>query len=209
MAHRPIPRTARALTVAAVLAVAGAAQAQPGLDDADEPAVWRAGPADADPRWPDQVFVQAGTADEARSAVAGVSWWSGWQADLAGGGLSLHTELSAGRWVRDVHARRDPTADDWVTQVGVAPVLRWQSGGASGAFVEAGIGLNLISPVYQRQNKRFSTTLNFGDHLAVGIRFGPRGAHELALRIEHFSNAGLRLPNPGENFRQLRYSVRL
>lgn len=160
-------------------------------------------------RWPDQVFLQAGSADEAHSAAAGLAWWSDWHRRLAGGELARYTELTAARWVRDGPARRDDPADDRVTQVGLAPVLRWQTGAAGGLFVEAGVGVNLISPLYQRQGKRFSTRFNFGDHLAIGLRFGPGGAHELALRIEHFSNAGLRLPNPGENFRQLRYSVRL
>ena len=32
------------------------------------------------------------------------------------------------------------------------------------------------------------------------------GAHELALRVQHYSNAGIRHPNPGENFVQLRGS---
>ena len=31
-------------------------------------------------------------------------------------------------------------------------------------------------------------------------------AHELALRVQHYSNAGIRHPNPGENFVQLRGS---
>jgi hypothetical protein len=33
--------------------------------------------------------------------------------------------------------------------------------------------------------------------------------HEVALRVRHFYNAGIKLPNPGENFRQLRYTYTL
>ncbi len=50
--------------------------------------------------------------------------------------------------------------------------------------------------------------LQLGDHLAAGWQFGPRRDHELTLRIQHFSNAGIRHPNPGENFVQLRYARR-
>jgi hypothetical protein len=32
---------------------------------------------------------------------------------------------------------------------------------------------------------------------------------ELVLRVEHFSNAGIKHPNPGENYVQLRYTHRL
>ena len=41
-----------------------------------------------------------------------------------------------------------------------------------------------------------------------GRNFGARQEHELVLRVEHFSNAGIKHPNPGENFAQLRYTYR-
>ena len=50
---------------------------------------------------------------------------------------------------------------------------------------------------------------NFGDHLAVGRSFGVQREHELALRVQHFSNGGIKEPNPGETFLQLRYVYRL
>ena len=75
-------------------------------------------------------------------------------------------------------------------------------------FFEVGIGLNAVMPLYQSRDKRFSTRLNFGNHVAVGRRYGEHHAHEWALRIEHFSNAGIRHPNPGENFVQLRWARR-
>jgi hypothetical protein len=61
-----------------------------------------------------------------------------------------------------------------------------------------------LSPCEKRRS-RFSTRFNFGDHLAVGLRFGPRGEHGVALRLQHFSNGGIEKPNPGEDFLQLRY----
>jgi len=54
--------------------------------------------------------------------------------------------------------------------------------------------------------KRFGSKFNFGDHAAIGLQLGKSRQHEVALRIEHFSNAGIEHPNPGENFLQLRYS---
>ena len=35
--------------------------------------------------------------------------------------------------------------------------------------------------------------------------FGARGEHEVSLRLQHFSNAGIKHPNPGETFVRLRY----
>ena len=72
----------------------------------------------------------------------------------------------------------------------------------------AGVGLTATSSVYQTRQKHFSTSFNFGTHLAIGRSFGERREHEVSLRIEHFSNAGIKHPNPGENFVQLRYARR-
>lgn len=161
---------------------------------------------------PDQVFAQIGVANAARSQVAGAAWGADWQAEWLGGRATLQWEATFGQWIgeRDDGAGGTSATRTWATQVGLTPVLRWRPMGADGGwFVEGGIGANLILPSYRRQDKRFSTAFNFGDHLAVGWRFGERRQHELALRIQHFSNGGIRLPNPGENFRQLRYTLHL
>jgi lipid A 3-O-deacylase len=79
-----------------------------------------------------------------------------------------------------------------------------------GAPLGTGTGAaNYIVPLFQTNHKRFSTEFNFGNHFAIGRQFGERSQHELALRVEHFSNAAIEHPNPGENFVQLRYAYRL
>ena len=40
-----------------------------------------------------------------------------------------------------------------------------------------------------------------------GYRFGETRSSELAIGAEHFSNGGLKDPNPGRNFFQVRYSM--
>jgi lipid A 3-O-deacylase len=154
-----------------------------------------------------QVFVQAGTADEARAHVVGVTWALKPLTRFAGGDIQLYWEASFGRWTAEQDANASGSA--WITQLGITPVFRWQpDAGSSRWFVEAAIGAHVILPVYRSREKRFSTTFNFGDHLAIGRQFGDDLRHELALRIQHFSNAGIRRPNPGENFIQLRYAAR-
>ena len=69
-----------------------------------------------------------------------------------------------------------------------------------------GVGANYIVPIFDSGEKRFSTKFNFGDHVAIGRSFGQHS--EVSLRVEHFSNAGIEHPNPGENFGQLRYAHR-
>jgi lipid A 3-O-deacylase len=157
--------------------------------------------ADAMP-WPrpDAVFAQLGSGENVDSIAIGATWDWAWRRHYPVGLLTGYTEVSLGRWVA---TRGD---DEYFTQLGVTPVLRpYPGGSAAGWFAEGGIGANAISPRYQNGTHTFSTIFNFGDHIAVGRRFGDRSEHEIALRVQHFSNCGIRKPNPGENFVQLRY----
>lgn len=156
---------------------------------------------------PDRLFLQAGLADDAHTLVAGGLWERRWHRPFGGGRLGLYWEVSIGRWRGERDGQRGSA---WVTQLGVTPVLRWARGaGGPGWFAEAGIGANLVLPRYRSGDKAFSTRFNFGDHLGIGRQFGTGGRHELSLRFQHFSNGGLRQPNPGEDFVQLRWSWRL
>ena len=192
MMREPLPtllRPLRAALATAALAAGAAAQA-----------------ADPSLLHPSTVFTQAGAAEHASAVVVGATWNSGWEDTWRIGDASVYWEASIGRWT----ATHDATnSSGLVTQFGITPVLRVEPGDGSRWFFEAGIGLNVLTPIYQNGDKRFSTAFNFGDHLAVGRHFGPDDRHELALRLQHFSNGGIRRPNPGEDFLQLRYSVRL
>lgn len=160
------------------------------------------------PAWmPDKMFAQIGAADDARMAVVGATWEVPVLRGFAWGNGSGYVEASFGRWVSDVNDGSRASA--WVTQVGITPVLRWYPFASSQWFAEGGIGVNVLAPVYRSSDKRFSTVFNFGDHVGIGLQFGVERRHELALRLQHFSNAGLKEPNPGENFVQLRYTARL
>lgn len=156
---------------------------------------------------PDSVFLQVGrTAGDTRSVTAGLAWdwdrrWS-WGA----GEVSGYWELALGHWSAPGPEGRESAV---VTQIALTPTFRWRpESGRSPWFAEGAIGFTILAPVYEDRHKRFSTTFNFADHLAVGRDFGPGHRHTLALRFEHFSNAGIRHPNPGENFWQLRYALR-
>jgi lipid A 3-O-deacylase len=154
---------------------------------------------------PSSVFVQAGSVASVRTLTVGTTWdWQ--QSWLVGSGrLGGYWEASAAGWSY-------PSVDGGRTglaQFAVKPVLRWRpSDGASNWFFEASIGLTLTNRLYESERKRFSTRFNFGDSLSVGRSFGDAHQHELALRVEHFSNGSIREPNPGETMAQLRYAYR-
>ena len=151
---------------------------------------------------PSGFFAQFGVANEVTAGTAGVIW------SLGRDGLqqpwSVYLEASASRW----QSRSGYASDHGVlTQVALIPVLRYRfDKGSSPWFVEGGVGATVTSSVYRNTDKHFSTSFNFGDHLGVGYAFGAARNDEIALRAEHFSNAGIKHPNPGQNFFELRYT---
>lgn len=160
-------------------------------------------PAQAQTWQPRMWFFQGGWAEQhTRTWTVGVLWpWrSSWL--WAGGAWSGYWEAALGRWSTDGTDGRDRA---WVTQFGVTPVFRYQKD-RSPWFFEAGVGVTFIAPIYRNPRKRFSTTFNFIEQLAVGRHFGGQGEHQLSLRVQHVSNGGIRHPNPGEDFIQLRYT---
>lgn len=146
-------------------------------------------------------YVQGGVAEDAQSLTVGASRDWRWEKQYSFGHVTGQWQGEVARWHSD---------SDNSTQVGLTPALRlhpksWRPGW----FIEGGIGLNVIFPKYNTRKKEFSTTFNFGDHIALGKRFGEKQQHEWSLRFQHFSNARIEKPNPGENFLQLRYTHRL
>ena len=124
---------------------------------------------------------------------------------VRGGALSFYADLYASQW-------RAPAAGGGrrsYAQLGAIATWRYRfDEGRSPWFAEAGVGASVLDGHYETSTRRFSTRFQFTEVLGVGRSFGARGAHEVSLRLQHFSNAGIRKPNPGENFVRLRYAFR-
>lgn len=156
---------------------------------------------------PTAFYVQGGRASGTQSLTIGLAWELSKQWELGPGELGGYLDISLTQWGYD---SATGSGRGHLTQLALTPVFRWRlAGGTSPWFLEAGVGLSLTSRIYQTESKNFSTRFNFASHMGVGRSFGSRDEHELALRVEHFSNAGIRHPNPGENFVQLRYTYRI
>lgn len=82
--------------------------------------------------------------------------------------------------------------------LGITPVLRFQRDTKLGPYAEAGIGAHVFSHLYDNNGRRFSTAFEFGDHIGIGYVFSNH--LELALKVQHFSNGGIKHPNSGANF---------
>ena len=129
----------------------------------------------------------------------GKRWFQG--ADWHVGG---YWDLGLGYWRRD-DARAGENDD--IVEIGFTPVFRIQRNSLTGPYVEAGIGAHLLSRTSIGDN-RMSTKFQFGDHIGLGYRFGAKAAWEVGYRYQHLSNAGIKKPNDGINFHQLRVQYR-
>lgn len=193
-------RSALLLVTGTVLA--GMAQSQAQADTLASDAVARTDPFLPTPSVYLQVAKGAGSAE---AFTVGVTLpWKGWQRMLGGGQLRGFWDIHASNWRADTGAGGHRNA----TALGLTPSFRLTpDAGRAHWFMEAGVGVVLLDRLYISQEKKFSTRLNFGTHLGAGRYFGVRRQHELALRVQHVSNARLKKPNPGENFVQLRYAL--
>ncbi|MDT3671096.1 MAG: acyloxyacyl hydrolase [Aromatoleum sp.] len=73
-------------------------------------------------------------------------------------------------------------------------------------YLEAGLGANVFSRG-DLGSKDFSTRFQFGEHIGIGVAWGGNtgGTNEtwVGLRFTHYSNAGIKKPNPGLEALQL------
>jgi lipid A 3-O-deacylase len=123
-----------------------------------------------------------------------------------GGELTGHWDAHVAHW--QAPAERAAGERRRWTQLALVPTLRLRfDGGRSAWFVEGGVGLSVLDGDYTTQRKTFSTRFNFTDHQGIGVNFGAHQRHEIMLFIRHVSNGGIRKPNPGEDFVQIRYGL--
>lgn len=151
---------------------------------------------------PDGIGLHAGAGDHgATMAGVGVIW--DWDFErLRRSEVTAHTELMLNEWRADALGGGSQS----VTQVALVPSVRMQlARGQSPWYLEVGIGVSWMDKLYTTPAKRFSTRWNFYDVLGVGRSFGAGRRNDIGLRLVHVSNAGLKNPNPGETFLQLRY----
>jgi hypothetical protein len=155
---------------------------------------------------PDGVSVQ-GSVGQRGTLMSGlaVAWDWEWELLRRRAAITGQTELFVNHWRADaVDGGRDS-----YTQFGLLPSLRFHlAQGRSPWFIELGIGASWLDRSFQTPERRFSTRFNFYDVIGAGYLFGEHRQHELGLRLLHISNAGIKEPNPGQDFVQLRYLSR-
>ena len=152
----------------------------------------------------DQFGVQfgAGVADHnVRKADAGVVWdpnWTWWE--IGGFHFTVVGEAHASYW--DIRESGASHSNIW--EFGLTPVFRFiKSSGWFRPYVEAGVGVRLLSHVRETQDRTFSSSFQFADMVGVGAQFGAHQNYQAGFRFQHLSNAGIEQPNPGINFSEI------
>jgi lipid A 3-O-deacylase len=116
------------------------------------------------------------------------------------------------RWAGDVAywwARNHGDSAPSLWEMGLTPVVVLRRAPASGVsyYVEGGIGLHLLS--HTRIDERgLSTAFQFGEFVGTGVNFGDHGEYGVGVRIQHISNGGIKQPNCGATFGEVRISYR-
>ncbi len=152
----------------------------------------------------DGISVEAGNGNSADMMLAALQWdWQSRWFEAGAWHLGGYWEASVGSW-RGKSAIGD---NQRITDFGITPVFRYERDSASGIspYVEAAVGFYLISPTHIYANRKFGSSFQFGDHVGAGVRFGDKGEYDLGYRFQHLSNGGIRKPNQGINFNEIRF----
>jgi len=148
----------------------------------------------------DGMALEAGSGDGTEMGRVAIQW--NWSKPLYQGTdwqLSSYWDLGLGYWRNNGFPGRNKD----ITEIGLTPVLRLQRNRLEGLYAELGLGAHLLSDT-TIGDKSMSTQFQFGNHLGVGYRFGVKRAFDLSYRYQHLSNAGIKRPNNGINFNQIR-----
>ena len=70
-------------------------------------------------------------------------------------------------------------------------------------YIEAGVGATVLTRT-RFSNRNIGSAFQFGDHIGVGFLLTPNS--RVGVRYSHFSNAGIKRPNPGLDTVQLTHA---
>lgn len=145
------------------------------------------------------IAIYGGTGkDGASYGLAIISHQDFWQHGFESGWRArAHLETSL------THIDADGLSANRLSVVGLTPTVRFEPPRSPG-FLEFGIGANYFDQKDVDSRKSVGTHFEFGDIIGLGIKFGQRCQLEIGYRLIHYSNAGIRRPNPGVDFHTLR-----
>lgn len=154
----------------------------------------------------DSAYGEFGSGSKVRMARVGVTQdWDAQWFKSNGTHLGGYWDASFGAW-RGTQARNIPGARQELVDIGLTPVFRFQNDSKKGFYVEGGIGFHLLSHTYNNNDDALSTAFQFGDHIGVGYVF--KNNWEIAVKMQHFSNGGIKKPNSGVDYGVIKLAYR-
>ncbi len=134
----------------------------------------------------------------------GVQWdWNKKWVEMGNWHLGGYWESDAGYWSNNSYARTHSQHIGYRIHAGF-PFPADHALVRCRRTLELGVGLHFLSATSVSTQRQFGTSFQFGDHVGVGVRFGDKGKYDIGYRYQHFSNAGIKDPNQGINFNELR-----
>jgi lipid A 3-O-deacylase len=162
----------------------------------------------ADGQLVDGVYGEAATASKIRMARAGVTkdWNPNWSwFDSGNTHLTGYWDASVGYWQGSQHMNV-PGEKQRIVDIGFTPVFRFENKSKLGLYAELGIGAHVMSETYNNNDDRLSTAFQFGDHIGIGYVFNKNW--EVAVKMQHFSNASIKKPNSGVDYGVVKLAYR-
>ena len=157
----------------------------------------------------DGLSLEFGRSDSSNSDVnlyrVGLQWnWNKRWFESGDWHVGGYWDLSLGHWDNRTVATLKTHGS--ITELGLTPVFRFQQNSPRGIspYLEGAIGVHLLSATSVSTERKFGSSFQFGDHIGAGLRFGDKGSFDLGYRYQHLSNAGIKEPNQGINFHQVR-----
>ena len=119
--------------------------------------------------------------------------------------MTLTMEASANFWEYGEHNQHDSNVI-----IAMSPIVRFPIAKAfeKDIEMELGVGISLLDDT-QFAGKDISTHYQFEDRIGFSTTFGNDHEYRVSLRYLHYSNAGLKKPNPGLDFISLSFSQRI
>ncbi|MDY7540267.1 acyloxyacyl hydrolase [Undibacterium sp. RTI2.1] len=145
----------------------------------------------------DSASLEFATGNKTKMVRGGAQWnWDQQWFKSNGTNLSGYWDATLADWQENNYQGHGVKQS--LIDAGITPVFRLQNDSKKGLYGEAGIGLHMLSEIYDNNGRTFSTNFQFGDHIGVGYVL--TNGWDIAFKIQHYSNGGVKHPNPGVNF---------
>ena len=153
----------------------------------------------------DSASLEFATGNKTQMLRGGLQW--NWQERwLASNGNHVggYWDLTLAQWRGTAYQGKAEQTQN-LTDLGITPVFRWQNDSKRGLYGEAGVGLHLLSQIYNNNGRHFSSAFQFGDH--IGIGYVTDSGIDISFKVQHYSNGGIKRTNPGVNFAVLKVGM--